>query len=220
MIAFFTKLSLFLITTTIACPDKDTYCGSCEGNSCIYCYDSYISPAGVCELPTTKIPNCLTYESSDKCRECVFGYYLNNNTCNKIEIDKCVRTAPKKPNECIICSDNILAINGVCNDNNKCTIDNCKYCTIDDDIELCAMCEKNYSAHVANDTAICKKDEENIKNCLTLNFDNDSRCLLCKAGYYSSDGTCLLSDDYTINQEGIDIFRLFGSILALLILFK
>ena len=220
MPAFFAKLTLLLITAITACPDKDTYCGSCSGNSCIYCYDSYISPAGICEFPLNELPNCLTYENNEKCRECVFGYYLTNNTCSKIDIKKCVRTAPNTPNECIICKDRILATNGVCDSNNKCTIDNCDYCIKDGDVELCAMCEKGYSATIVGDKAVCKKDAGNIKNCLTLNFYDESQCLLCKAGYYANNGTCLVSEDYEVNQEYQAIVRVLGLGLVMMVLFN
>lgn len=216
----FLSILLALISTTLSCPNKDTYCGSCNGNSCVYCYTSYVSAAGVCEDPTTEVKNCLTYETNEKCRECIFGFYLNNNVCTKIDIKNCVRTAPGAPNKCLVCDKGILAVNGVCDKNNKCSIDDCKYCVKEEDVEFCAICKKGYASHVLDDKPVCKKDSGIVKNCLTLDLYDPSYCLLCKAGYYMNSGTCHKSDDYKVNQESARVLDILLMLFVGLLLIK
>lgn len=215
-ICFVVLMTLLLCDRTMACPNKDTLCGSCVGSTCVYCYAGYIGKDGVCKMPPTPIDNCLTYSNDQTCSMCVFGYSLQNNACKSISVEKCVRTT-KQGSQCLVCEKGILAVDGVCKSENKCSIDNCRYCAKEEGVELCIMCDAGHSILATENGVVCNKDKEESFNCLAVDQNDKSRCSLCKAGFYASNEKCVESEDYEINQESAVLLSMVSLIIALFV---
>ena len=72
---------------------------------------------------------------------CQHGYYANlQGECAKIQIKDCLETVRGQPTVCDVCDHGIQAVNGMCNENNKCGIQDCNYC---DANRQCKFCENN-----------------------------------------------------------------------------
>ncbi len=209
-------IALLLCQVAVACPDKDTLCGSCSGSNCTYCYAGCVGKDGVCKMPPTPIENCLTYSDDKTCIQCVFGYSLKKNICQPVSVEKCVRTA-KTGSECLVCDAGILAEKGVCKAENKCSIENCRFCAKEEGSELCVLCSAGYSLLVTESGVVCKPEAKGPSNCLALDQNDPSRCSFCRAGYYVNKEKCTESEDYEINQESAMLLSLTTLILALFV---
>lgn len=208
-------LALFLITTIISCPDKDEKCGSCNHSTCDYCYDSYIGQDGKCVDSTITIENCLTYLKDATCKQCVFDFHLVQNKCEKIEIDDCLRVNTK--NECIVCKDKSTIVDGKCVKSNLCNLKNCRHCGFENGVEVCIFCDKGFSIFPIDANTQCKAN--NIEGCLSLNFFDESKCSLCKAHFYFSNGKCVKSTAYDINMEKLDmLFTIYTLLISIIYL--
>lgn len=126
-----TSLVLFVTLSALnACPGFDERCASCVGTQCRVCFDGYINAQGKCQRPQNIINNCLEYVGENTCKFCQHEYYVNSRgTCSRISNDDCLEVDQLNPSQCLMCEDNILVQNGICNDDIKCRLDNCKLCT-------------------------------------------------------------------------------------------
>ena len=157
-------------------------------------------------MPATPIENCLTYSQNTTCAQCVFGFSLDANNCTEITLPNCQRTTPSDNSKCLICDAGLLAVEGQCKEDSRCSIENCRYCAVEEGTELCALCESGFSLVVGESGVECKEDGEGVKDCITLAFGDEERCGLCRAGFYMNNGSCLESEDYEVNQEGTEVF--------------
>ena len=66
-------LIVLIATPLLSCPGSDEYCLYCMEDTCASCAMTYPKDK-TCTVPTTKIDNCIRYESSDTCEGCDFGY--------------------------------------------------------------------------------------------------------------------------------------------------
>ena len=106
--------------------------------------------------------NCSGTKNNKKCNLCINNYILNNNNdcieenCVIGENEKCAscRTELGRKKECLTCNDGYYIIkNGsyICS---KCSINNCKKCSIYLNKEICLECEKNFFENKNNDNMI------------------------------------------------------------------
>lgn len=53
----------------------------------------------------------------------------------------------KKPTDCVVCSDGIMAKDGKCEESHKCTIENCSLCSFSTvkNAEVCVSCKNGFS---------------------------------------------------------------------------
>lgn len=198
-------MSMLAMYALNQCPN-DTRCLSCDGTECQFCYQSYPDTSGKCTVPTTVVSNCYSYSENGTCSSCNNGYYLNNNTCTRIDIDDCAIVDPAAPTVCIACEDNTLVENGKCDGDNNCS-DNCDICTT---ATNCVSCDKNHSLTSTN-TCV----SEPIDNCAVVGA-NSNNCLACRAGYYHTATACVSTSDQhtgTVIMGIMSILVILGFIL-------
>ncbi len=206
---------VFLTITISSCPNSDERCGSCQGSTCEFCYDSYISSSGKCTEATQKIENCLTYgEEGKTCKQCVFKYVLKDNTCVAIDIDGCLRV--DENGSCLSCQDGSTLNGGKCTSDKKCAIPDCKHCGFDNGKEICIFCNSGFAIFPTDDKNQCKST--GLSGCLALNFYDEEQCSLCKAGYFFKDGKCSGTSVYKVNMENEFILHLFYSAFLFLLI--
>ena len=51
---------------------------------------------------------------------------------------------------------------GQCNDNSKCTDENCRYCALVDGVEKCLTCKDSYHLLIVEDRYECIKENKNL----------------------------------------------------------
>lgn len=200
-----------LLLTINSCPDKDERCGSCQSSTCEFCYDSYISSTGKCVEPVTKIPSCLTYDKDGvKCKQCIFHYSLIDALCVKIEDENCLRVDSDK--KCLACANGMTLSSGLCTSEKKCSLEHCKNCGFDNGKEICIFCDSGYSIFP---TSVNDQCTSGMSGCLSLNFYDKNECSLCKNGFYYKNGKCEGTSVYSLEMEGIDLFKMAFALLYL-----
>ncbi len=169
-----------------ACPNNDEYCAHCVGSVCSVCFLSYIgADEASCVKSRTPVGNCLIYATNGYCDVCD-DYY-------RATIDgRCVKSSIgcKQYNiidGCVFCGSSIKVKNGECKSNNKCAVEFCEDCYEDDS---CYRCKEGYT--LANGGA-CSVSAVNLPNCSVV---TENGCILCRVGYFSSNGECLPSSLY------------------------
>lgn len=156
---------------------------------------------GNCVIPTQKVDHCLKYNKNGVCKECQFNYGVVKGKCQKITIPKCLRTINDDFNACEICDDGILPVNGNCTDKSqKCSEEDCDYCEIFGDLEVCSYCKKGFVLFIENlqnedPLFMCVEDKYGLENC--ENSVSIGECNECKLNYYMDDeGKCIRSRSY------------------------
>ena len=197
-------IALMMIATAIAqCPDKDQYCGQCNGTTCTTCYASYLNiVSGICVKPTTTVDNCSSYLTNGVCASCLDGYYWTLDLkCTK-DNSNCMRNTILG---CISCGNYIKLVSGACNSANKCTDANCVFCSGTD---TCYTCKSGFSLGIDGK---CTAATTTIVNCATIVANS---CAGCNFGYYSLNGVCTLSTAYKTAQILVSaFFAFFGAML-------
>ena len=139
-------------------------------------------------VETSKVDNCLVYNSANACMTCKEDYYLKSSTeCVYIELSKCV--AATSSTVCVSCSDGKYPdSNGECN--SSCSVTNCDLCSTGG---ICSLCDDDYTLVSATNTCI----SSTIKNCAYVTAATDTKCASCRLGYYNnSAGGCAESTLY------------------------
>ena len=170
---------VFAVFNAEACPN-DKMCEQCEGSKCSSCHDSYPDANGVCKEPDTKVENCEHYSSATACADCGKGYYLKDNKCMKIDIDKCLAVNTTDTTKCIACDNGKKPNAGKCDGDTACSAENCSICTSD----FCVECKDGY---VLSTSLKCEKSD--LEGCLLLGTDT-ATCTVCEHGYYDSGTVC------------------------------
>ena len=198
------KLTLPIIISIItllslSCPNKDKYCGACEGTKCILCYNAYLDKKGRCVAPKTFVDNCVEYEKDGVCKYCQLGYYTNNKgECELIMLPFCVEINDE--GECTACRNRIKPVEGECDRENKCQIANCQYCAMRGGKEICLLCDDGYATSIEETEYYCKTEQRSsIHNCTYINPVNDDLCAMCDINFYWANGRCLNSTLYTLD---------------------
>ena len=183
-----------------------------------------------------QIEGCIKCSSSDSCSQCGMGYYLSGKTCKKCK-DNCQECGNandckqcdkwggyfpgnnvcyKCPNEYDLCEGNLE----FCKDNyyldpntnkdcKKSSITNCQYSVINNNKEICLMCDDGYGLPLNGEKTQCTKCR--IDNCRTCSFYNGQElCEKCKDGYsesslsnppYSSCSKCKEGCNYCLDSN-------------------
>ena len=207
MSKFSQKLTIFsIINLLLGCTLKSNseLCSHCENNQCTKCIKSFIKN-GQCTLPNYIVENCLEYIFDGKCMKCEPTFYLKDNKCIKIHIDNCYKGTE---NFCEECLNGIKAINGKCDQNNKCKIQNCEICKENfNGDEICEMCQENFVREMINIKGDykCIPQNENTKHCMTLNPMDKKKCLNCRINFFDNHWNCNVSAGYHISAMSFSI---------------
>ncbi len=165
---------------------------------CIFCaYSYYSTETGRCTPPEHKLENCVSYKATNFCLYCKGGYAPNQDgNCVKITNQNCVMLDFRDSSKCMVCSKGYLANKkGICNLKNKCSAQNCDYCTFDVDEEMCLRCKKGFIARGTK----CLSERPDIKNCWST-FADQEECIICDFRYYMIQGRkCIKTDKYDGN---------------------
>ena len=165
------------------CPN-DPNCMSCDKNSCIKCYQSYMNIDGQCITPSAVIPNCKFYSSNKRCLECQYGYYLEKNICVKIGIKNCAVSDARDDSICVGCFDSKQVVDNSCTHNQECPDKNCEIC-ISTFNHKCLQCHEGFSLF----EGFCL--EEETSNCLVSSDQRMGECKICRPGYYDNGEGCV-----------------------------
>ncbi len=204
----FNTIQLLILVINQQCPYNDEKCLSCAGTKCTLCIGSFINKNGVCEVPEKKIWRCMMYNSDGSCQGCKYGYYLTpEGTCEAINIAGCLQVDYN--NNCIMCTEQIMVKDGICNPKNKCFDINCKYCASIDQSEKCLVCNENYAVFILKDEYKCIKEKETNKNCWIVTNGNIELCGICKINYFYKEGNCEKSDEYVVFMNSFLLFKSF-----------
>ena len=180
---------------------------------------------------------CVECPSSDNCTECGMGYYLEGKTCKKC-MDNCLECGGSNDceqcdkwggyfpgsNICYKCPAEYELCEGTlefCKDNYyldqnsnmncvKSSITNCQYSVMNNNVEICQMCDDGYGLLTEDGNTLCNKCS--ISNCRTCLFDSNGKelCLKCNDGYsepglseplYSSCSKCQDGCNYCLYSE-------------------
>lgn len=179
------------------------YCLSQKSSTCSICIDSLLKGKS-CEKLKKKIPHCLQYSSETECEQCQYNFKKSENSskCEKISKKNCLEE--NSENECDLCAPGILVQNGLCEEANRCHLQNCYVCNSDFlGEENCEVCEKGFVLdNVLDDQGkqrfFCKEDLWG--NC---GFVSGGECLICDFGFFmDAEGKCLESRAYDIQLFG------------------
>ena len=181
----YTVYLLVILTSSLPCPE-DLKCRACtDDKKCKICYKSVLNADGLCEIPSTTVDNCTMYQSKTQCSECDYGFFLDKGECVKIPIEGCAVTDNVVNNICLGCFDGIPSSKDGCNENDKCKVENCDICGIND-TETCIRCESGFSLDKENNCI-----EEPYRNCQKVEDFNSSACALCLNGFYDNETLCV-----------------------------
>ncbi len=194
-------LAFALITMSLlACPNLDQRCAACNGDVCTVCYDSYLGQHGKCVAVTEdkEVDHCLQYSADAVCKICQHGYYESGGSCLEIELDDCIELNADKT--CAMCKKGLKVINGICDDESECTLNECDYCNVNiAGQEVCSMCDDDYVLQNNNGTLVCVEETDATDDCIFQN--EEGKCELCEVGYYYSNGVCEESDVYDLDMS-------------------
>lgn len=213
---------LVLITLLKACPNKDEYCVSCSGTTCVDCYNSYPNASGKCIPPQKKVEKCVKYKLDGICSLCKLGYYLNTNgKCTEISIKDCLKL--NSSTICKMCKNGLLPEKGKCSDSEKkCEIENCKFCSLDNfGKEKCYFCSDGYAIFYNGKTTQCVEEvKEKTSDCHYVNPKDQNQCAICDPNYYWSGATCVKSGEYEVDfgVSGNSIFKAFFCFLSFIVI--
>ena len=177
----FEALTDKMISSAETCPSK--YCGSCQDSVCSQCYDS-IFYNGKCIPVQTKIEKCLYYVDPNNCLLCFPGFYPNDGKCITLDLKDCISSFDNI--NCRLCDG---LIDGKKCTGQKCSIENCKSCKIENEKEVCDHCSAGYKLDLFFNT--CKVIHELHHGCW---LKKNKKCVSCFYLYYdtsnSSESVC------------------------------
>ena len=177
-------LGLLAISIISRCP-QDERCLDCDGNICILCFRGYPDNEGICRTGTI-IGNCRFYSSNGVCSSCDFGYYLSDNECKEIEIDRCAVVDSQNPDVCIACEDRRLVTEGACDDIDRtCADDNCEVCNA---ANACIRCKRDFSVTSNFECVVAP-----VEGCLSVGT-NANTCDTCRPGFFNTVNGCAESE--------------------------
>ena len=136
--------------------------------------------------------NCLTFESSLKCKTCSEGYVFKNTEklteCIYQPIDNCAHVDPLST-KCETCKDEFYPnALGKCSKVQKSILK----CIIYSAEDLCRVCDN--TSFLSLDKKSCvnlgHKGLNLMENCEKTTYDTNSHCLICKEGHLFIEGVC------------------------------
>ena len=210
-------LQFFVLIINSACPSDDGFCISCQSDQCAICIGSYPDSSGSCTYPQVHVLGCISYNASQECIGCKYGYYLaSDGKCYLIPDSSCFLW--NNLNECIMCRDGGMPINGLCSSTAACNTANCSHCILDPRIgEVCSTCVEGYSLFLGEEKiGRCLKTNDETSNCWILNAYDPSRCVVCRYNFYHKDGKCVTSTSYWVDM-GIQRTFIYSLLLVFII---
>ena len=183
------------VAIAVSC-QTDKYCQKFKSGKCQYCVYRYPDSQGVCQTPTTNIPNCYSYSSAGVCGECKEGYYKNSSPTGADQVclllDDSIRQhcAISYVSQllCSVCDFGVLTDSGFCHPENKCSDPNCKRCYFNTNgQEICYECNKKFLLWSGVEPGICIPANQ-FEGC----FESSRLdiCENCNVGYYYDNGVC------------------------------
>lgn len=139
-------------------------------------------------LPFWLIPTGREYFNETECRYCKDGYRPDAaGACIAIEYQRCASVI-QNVGTCDYCLDGLKVVNGSCNSEDTCDIDNCEVCRRDGGGSYkCARCKSSYGLNSNSECVEFAGGGCEIANTETV-------CKVCRPGYYYKDGLCEESD--------------------------
>ncbi|ELP85461.1 hypothetical protein EIN_088130, partial [Entamoeba invadens IP1] len=177
---------------------NDIMCSSCQQNG-------YYNSNGFCNKCSA---NCESCQSKEMCDVCKSGYYFNGGKCESCSTRNCKLCDNSK---CESCLENSFLNNGMCVSCKE-KIPNCEKCNGDNVDTQCLFCSNGFYSNgpqcVQCDTSCgsegcvnrkctnCKDNKilDRSGKCVEpTNCDSvdDSRCAVCKDGYYLYNNICV-----------------------------
>lgn len=150
---------------------------NCQVQNLLNCANNCVSNFA----PTSLVPdgclaiNCVSWDSTGRCLQCVTGYQLVNNFCQQIFLPFCL-TIDYSTITCKQCQSGFELFNGYCR------ASNCNSYQ-PSNASLCANCSNGYLLDIK--TNICA-----IGKCSQASLINQSRCQFCLLGYNLQNGIC------------------------------
>lgn len=192
---------------------EDEYClyheheATPENIKCNLCIASILNSENRCQAPKAEIAHCLFYNRENSCKTCQYNYKPSEDseTCVKIAQKNCLQTS--KDNKCTVCNDRIMAVDGECDKQNLCTLENCEVCGMRGGVEYCYVCDDGFATYFESDgdvpVASCRPEGEDTQNCSLLTPGNVGECAICDVGFYENkDDLCVKSEAYDIDLFG------------------
>jgi hypothetical protein len=183
---------------------KDEHCIARFRNKCAICMDAYSNFDGVCVPIPIRIPNCLSYIDDRTCLHCKVGYYrTKDGVCSRIPIPDCFEAIDF--DNCSVCKPGIIAVEGRCNELNKCTRRNCELCGLFGRRNVCTKCNPGYTLVTRKKSrgrkiSVCIKQRTAFKNCAFLSPTNNRRCSVCEINFFWMNGRCIKSSAYFLSN--------------------
>lgn len=156
--------------TCIACVAN---CANClTQTTCSLCADGYLvsSDTKICNGCT--VSSCKQCNPVGICNECLSGYNLILNTCQKCEVANCISCDSGNPLKCASCNSSYNLFNGICS---LCSVENCAYCSNGDTVN-CVYCADGY---YLNENGTCQQGI--VSSCLVP--WGQSSCVSCDSGF-------------------------------------
>ncbi|ELP86873.1 protein serine/threonine kinase, putative [Entamoeba invadens IP1] len=207
------------------CTRCDTSCIYCfrESGKCSECVSGFkkvvINSTKNC-VPCSLNGNCSTCneveeEESRVCIECVDGFYLDNNKCNKCsDIENCEKCSTQSK-KCLSCSGALISVGNMCincvmgtmkSGDKTCSncfdiIPNCQLCEYNVISPKCLKCFAPYV--ISNQMCVLGYSKEshfdNTFNKSVFNkngcvFQVNDECYSCNNNYIKNDGSCIIKD--------------------------
>lgn len=199
---------LTLTTTLLTTAPLNKYCLSYDFSQCTACVQSLPSKTVQCAPIKAPMAHCIIYNTETECDMCQLNYKpsKDKNSCEKIEEKNCVYFDPKK-NICSICKLGMKIVDGICEEENKCEMENCLLCGSEKNVEQCYMCREGFVVGVEspfrNLRFVCREERQGTKGC-GIYYPLTSVCWGCDLGYYMDpiSRECLWSDAYHIDKFG------------------
>lgn len=180
----------FTLALVACCPGDDANCIHCFGTVCLECANSFVNQNGLCVVPTTAVPFCISYARNGVCNQCQFGYSLNNGLCQAISsVSGCLSLDDN--GACEFCNRGWLIQANGCFNNNTCADPNCALCTYKEGIQVCGYCVSGFTVFARPDgTTKCIQQYPALYNCRVADFNDVTQCRICHFGFASINGFC------------------------------
>lgn len=161
-----------------------------DENRCLTCEQNYyLDYTGkVCHEYPKGIFGCKIYRSLDECLQCQSNMYLFDNVCNTIDppdwIENCNYYSSLEL--CMECQSGYFL------DKNICKEAQAVNCRTFKNQKTCESCPDGYGLMVVDNVTNCVLI--NIPNCEKTTQVHPFECIICKKGFFQSDGGCFPSD--------------------------
>ena len=177
--------------------------GGCRG-----CWESVVNSIFGCSPAHVFIEKCVKYSDNHTCSKCADYFYLAQNNCLPITLDKCV--SQRDSTHCELCKNELPNEMGECDSSLVPTIPNCSISQkLPNPDEICYECDPGFLITQTYDifkklVFVCAPDKVENQYCGRLHYN---KCLHCKYGSYminwDENPKCREQHVYKVQQKKI-----------------